>query len=158
MVGMALEKNMTAPDFTLRNQFGQTVSLSDFRGKKAVALVFFPVAFTGTCTEELCLLRDNISLFQRSDVELIAISCDNKASLRVFAEQEGYDFTLLSDFWPHGAVAREYGVFLENKGHADRATFLIDKSGKIAAAFATDSGTARAMADYERAVAELDPA
>jgi mycoredoxin-dependent peroxiredoxin len=155
---MALEKNMTAPDFTLRNQFGQTVSLSDFRGKKAVALVFFPVAFTGTCTDELCSLRDNIGLFQRNGVELIAISCDNKASLRVFAEQERYDFTLLSDFWPHGAVAREYGVFLEKKGYADRATFLVDKNGKIAATFVTDSNTARVMADYERAVAELDAA
>ena len=151
---MLVEKNMSAPDFTLVSQFGESVSLSDFRGKKAVTLVFFPLAFTGTCTTELCALRDNLALFKNNDVELIAISVDNKASLRVFAEQEGYDFTLLGDFWPHGAVSQLYGVFNEDSGHAKRATFVIDKDGVVADTWISESG-ARSMADYENAVAAL---
>jgi mycoredoxin-dependent peroxiredoxin len=151
---MVLENGMTAPDFTLVSQHGETITLSDFRGKKPVTLVFFPLAFTGTCTGELCELRDNIGLFRNNDVELIAISVDNKASLRVFAEQEGYDFTLLGDFWPHGAVAKLYDVFNVDAGHARRATFVIDKTGTIADVFTVDHG-ARSLEDYERAVAAV---
>jgi mycoredoxin-dependent peroxiredoxin len=154
MFNMLVEKDMAAPDFTLFNQFGESVTLSDFRGKKAVTLVFFPVAFTGTCTEELCALRDNIELFKNNEVELIAISVDNKATLRVFAEQQGYDFTLLSDYWPHGEVSRAYGVFNEEAGHSRRATFVIDTSGTVTAAFLSTSG-ARSIEDYEKAVAAL---
>jgi mycoredoxin-dependent peroxiredoxin len=151
---MVLAIGTEAPDFELLNQFGETVRLSSFRGVKPVTLVFFPVAFTGTCTEELCALRDNLELFTRNDVELIAISVDNKATLRVFAEQQGYDFTLLADYWPHGEVSRAYGVFNEDAGHSRRATFVIDKTGTIAAAFLSPSG-ARSMDDYEKAVAEV---
>ena len=93
--------------------------------------MFFPLAFSSTCTSELCELRDNLSLFKDSGVELIGISVDSKASLRAWAEAEGYDFTLLADFWPHGDVAKEYGVFIEEKGFANRATFLIDIDGTI---------------------------
>ena len=118
---MALENDTQAPDFDLANQFGERVRLSDFRGVKAVALVFFPLAFSGVCTGELCALRDNLDLFTDHDVELLGVSVDSKATLRAFAEQEGYDFPLLADFWPHGAVAKEYGVFLDEKGFANRA-------------------------------------
>ena len=151
---MALEKNTTAPDFTLRSQHGESVTLSNFRGVKPVTLVFFPLAFTGTCTGELCEIRDNFALFKDNGVELIAISVDNKASLRVFAEQEGYDFTLLGDFWPHGDVAKLYGVFNEEAGHASRATFVIDKEGTIADVITVDHG-ARSFDDYRRAVAAV---
>src|SRR6188768_2840354 len=113
---MALEKDTTAPDFELPNQFGEHVRLHDFRGKKAVALVFFPLAFSSTCTTEWCELRDNLNLFRSDSVELLGISVDSKATLRAFAETQGYEFTLLADFWPHGDVAKEYGVFLESKG------------------------------------------
>jgi peroxiredoxin len=155
---MALENDTKAPDFELANQFGEHVRLSDFRGKKPVALVFFPLAFSSTCTGELCELRDNLALFSDSDVELIAVSVDSKASLRAFAEAEGYDFTLLADFWPHGAVAKEYGVFLEHKGFANRASFLIDVNGVIRASFITAPGQARSITAYEAALAELSPA
>jgi len=104
---MALENDTQAPDFDLANQYGEHIRLSDFRGKKPVALVFFPLAFSSTCTGELCALRDNLAMFKTSGVELIGVSVDSKASLRAWAEQEGYDFTLLADFWPHGAVAKE---------------------------------------------------
>jgi mycoredoxin-dependent peroxiredoxin len=144
-----------APDFTLSNQHGESISLSSFRGQKAVVLVFFPFAFTGTCTGELCELRDNIAMFESDNVELLAISCDSKFTQRVFAEQEGYNFSLLSDFWPHGAVAKDYGVFLEENGMATRATFVINKDGVITTKFVTSPGQAREFADYQKAIAAL---
>ena len=155
---MTLANDTTAPDFELPNQFGEHVRLHDFRGKKPVALVFFPLAFSSTCTTELCVLRDNLALFKNEQVELIGISVDSKATLRAFADAEGYDFTLLADFWPHGSVAKEYGVFLEEKGFATRATFLIDIDGVIRATFVTAPGQARSMNEYTAALAGLHAA
>jgi peroxiredoxin len=155
---MALVTDTKAPDFELANQFGEHIRLSDFAGKKPVALVFFPLAFSSTCTSELCALRDNLSLFKQNDVELIGISVDSKATLRAWAEQEGYDFNLLADFWPHGAVAKEYGVFLEEKGFANRATFIIDVKGIIRAGFKTAPGEARSLDEYRSALDSVLPA
>jgi peroxiredoxin len=152
---MALENDTTAPDFELANQFGEHIRLHDYRGKSAVALVFFPLAFSSTCTSELCELRDNLALFKAAGVELVGISVDSKATLRAWAEQQGYDFTLLADFWPHGDVAKEYGVFLEDKGFANRATFLIDIDGVIRASFITAPGQARSLEEYRAALEEL---
>lgn len=144
-----------APDFTLKNQNGEDVTLSSFKGSKPVVLVFFPMAFTGICTGELCELRDNFAQFQDNNVELLAISCDTKYVQKVFAEQEGYTFDVLSDFWPHGAVASDYGVFLADLGFSNRATFVIDKEGVITAKFITAPGQARSLADYQHAIAAL---
>jgi mycoredoxin-dependent peroxiredoxin len=155
---VALINDITAPDFELPNQFGEHIRLSEFRGKKPVALVFFPLAFSSTCTSELCELRDNLSLFKDSGVELIGISVDSKASLRAWAEAEGYDFTLLADFWPHGDVAKEYGVFIEEKGFANRATFLIDIDGVIRASFITAPAQARSLEEYTAALRDLKAA
>lgn len=155
---MALEIDTRAPDFELPNQFGEHVRLSDFAGKKPVALVFFPLAFSSTCTTELCTLRDNLSLFKTNGVELLGVSVDSKATLRAFAEAEGYDFNLLADFWPHGAVAKEYGVFLEQKGFANRATYIIDVKGIIRAGFKTAPGEARSLAEYQAALEHVLPA
>ena len=152
---MALENDTQAPDFELPNQYGEHVRLGEFRGVKPVALVFFPLAFSSTCTSELCTLRDNIGLFQQNGIELMGISVDSKATLRAFAEEEGYDFTLLADFWPHGEVAREYGVFLDAKGFANRATFLIDIDGVIRATLITAPGQARSIEEYTEALREL---
>lgn len=152
---MALVNDIMAPDFELPNQFGEHIRLSEFRGVRPVALVFFPLAFSSTCTSELCELRDNLSLFTDQGIELMGISVDSKATLRAWAEHEGYQFTLLADFWPHGAVAKEYGVFIEEKGFANRATFLIDSSGVIRESFITAPGEARPLASYQSAVADL---
>ena len=154
---MALEVDTHAPDFDLPNQFGEHVRLSEFRGRKPVALVFFPLAFSGVCTGELCTLRDNLALFKHNGIELIGISVDSKASLRSFAEQEGYDFTLLTDFWPHGGVAKEYGVFVEEKGYAKRATFVIDVDGVIRARFINEPAEARNIAEYREALRLVTP-
>lgn len=144
-----------APEFALKNQFGEMVSLSDFRGKKAVVLVFYPLAFSGTCTGELCEIRDNFDMFAGADIELLGISVDSHFALRAFAEQEKYDFSLLADFWPHGGVAKEYGVFLESDGHANRGTFVIGKDGNFAGHFMTAPGEARSLASYKEILDSL---
>lgn len=144
-----------APDFTLLDQHGQEVKLSDYRGKKPVVLIFYPLSFSGTCTGELCELRDNIEKFEREGVELMAISVDSKFTQRKFAEAEGYQFKVLADFWPHGGVAQQYGVFLPESGVATRGTFVIDREGVVAAKFVNGPGQARSLADYESAMAGL---
>lgn len=155
---MALENETLAPDFELVNQYGERIQLSQYRGDKSVALVFFPLAFSGICSGELCELRDNLSLFADAGVELIGISVDSRHALRAWGEQEGYTFSLVADFWPHGAVAKEYGVFLDARGFSNRATFLIDPSGIIRASFITAPGEPRSLSAYQAALAELQPA
>jgi peroxiredoxin len=150
---MILEPGTPAPDFALPNQFGQTVRLSDFRGVKPVTLVFFPLAFSRTCQGELCELRDNIEIFADSGTELVAVSVDSKHALRAWAEEQQYGFTLLADFWPHGEVARAFGAFLEERGYAKRATFVIDVDGVIRASFVTAPGEARTLEQYREALA-----
>ena len=151
---MAIEIGTEAPDFTLKNQHGEEVSLSALRGKKAL-LVFYPFAFSGICTGELCELRDNIAAFQQAGVHLAAISCDPMFSLRAWAEQEGYAFDLLSDFWPHGAAARAYGVFDEGAGIALRGSFLVDGDGILRWSVVNPRGQARPLSGYLEALAAL---
>ena len=152
---MSINIGDLAPDFELVNQFGEKVSLSSFKGKKNVVLVFFPFAFTGTCTGELCALRDDLSAFQNESIELLAISCDAMFTQKVFAEKEGYNFPLLSDFWPHGAVASKYGVFNEDHGLALRGTFIIDKAGIVRWSVINSPAEARKIEDYISALASL---
>ena len=150
---MILGPGAIAPDFTLANQFGQPVSLADFRGVKPVTLVFFPLAFSRTCQGELCELRDHLELFEDSGTELLGVSVDSKHALRAWAEEQGYGFQLLADFWPHGEVARSYGAFLDERGYADRATFVIDVDGVIRTSFATGPGEARTLEQDRAALA-----
>ena len=152
---MAVAVGDKAPDFELVNQHGESVKLSSFQGKKPVVLVFYPLSFSGTCTEELCELRDNFSAFESKDVELMAISVDSKFTQKLFAEKEGYKFQVLADFWPHGGVAQAYGVFKEEAGIALRGTFLIDKEGVIRNMFVNGPGEARDLASYNQALATL---
>jgi peroxiredoxin len=153
---MPAEIGQPAPDFTLKDQNGNDVSLADFRGQKSVALVFYPFTFTGVCEGELCRLRDDYSDFEDAGVQVLAVSCDSRHAQRVWAEQQGYTFPVLSDFWPHGAVAKAYGVFNEQLGCAIRATFVISSDGVIVDEFRTDSlGEARAAERYTEALAKL---
>jgi mycoredoxin-dependent peroxiredoxin len=147
-----------APDFTLSNQHGESVTLSQYRGSKNVVLVFYPWAFTGVCTGELCSIRDRMGDFDNDDTVTLAVSCDAKYSLRVFAEQEGYKFQLLADHWPHGATAQAYGVFVEAKGAAKRGTFIIDKAGVVRWSVVNEIPDARDPDEYERVLAGLTAA
>jgi len=152
---MSVEIGQEAPDFELQNQHGQPVRLSSFRGEKNVVLVFFPKAFTPTCTGELCAIRDESSVFENDDTVVLGISCDTTATLRVFSEQEKYEFDLLTDFWPHGAVSQQYGAFFEPGGFPLRATFIIDRDGVVRWSVVNGPGDARRTADYVEALAAL---
>ena len=153
---MAVESGTSAPDFTLKDQQGNEVTLSSFRGDKNVVLVFYPFTFTGVCEGELCTLRDDLSVFEADGAQVLAVSCDSRHSQRIWSEQQGYTFPVLSDFWPHGALAKTYGVFNEDLGCANRATFVIDKAGVVVDTFASANlGTAREHSSYQAALAKL---
>ena len=126
-----LELGGAAPDFTLRDQFGQDVTLSSFRSQKAVAIFFFPFAFSGVCTGEMAGIRDRLADFLTFDSEVLAISCDPVYSLRAFADQDGLNFPMLSDFWPHGEVSRAFDVFDEQRGCPRRSSYVVDAEGRV---------------------------
>ncbi|MET9729605.1 peroxiredoxin [Streptomyces sp. NPDC006458] len=150
---MAIQVGEKAPDFELKDNHGRTVRLSDFRGEKNVVVIFYPFAFTGVCTGELCEVRDNLLRFADRDTQVLAVSNDSIHTLRVFAEQEGLEYPLLSDFWPHGEVSRAYGVLDEDKGCAVRGTFVIDKEGVVRWSVVNALPDARDLGEY---VAALD--
>jgi peroxiredoxin len=150
-----VEVGQEAPDFTLVNQHGESVSLSEFRGAKNVLLLFYPYAFSGICTGELGTIRDRMPSFDNDDTVTLAVSIDHKFTLRAFADQEGYAFSLLADFWPHGGVAQAFGVFVEEKGAAKRGTFVIDKAGVVRWSVIHEMGDARDADEYEKALAGL---
>ena len=144
--GLAVGK--PAPDFTLRDQFGQDVTLSSFRGSKAVALVFYPYAFSGVCTGEMGGIRDRLEEFLTFDTEVLAISCDPVYALRAFADSDGLNFSLLSDFWPHGEVTRAYAVFDESRGCPMRSSYVIDKEGVVRWAVHNEGSEGRDLSEH----------
>ena len=152
---MTVQVGAPAPGFELPDQHGQLVSLAGYRGAKHVLLVFYPFAFTGVCTGELGVLRDELSPSLPGDAEVVTVSVDSLYAQRVFAEQEGLTFPLLSDFWPHGAVARAYGVFDEERGCALRGTFIIDKDGVVRWAVVHGLPDARDVGEYQKVLASL---
>ncbi|MEV6647020.1 peroxiredoxin [Amycolatopsis sp. NPDC051371] len=152
---MTVEVGSEAPDFTLNDYNKQPLQLSSFRGDKPVLVVFYPFAFSGICTGELCQLRDEFADYDGKGVQILGVSVDTPFSLKAWAEKEGYQFPLLSDFWPHGEVARAYGVFNEQAGLAVRGTFLIDTSGVVRFAEVNAPGEARDQQGWKKAVAEL---
>jgi peroxiredoxin len=154
---MPLEIGTTAPDFTLKDYNNEDVTLSSFRGSKAVLLVFYPLAFTGICTGELCAVRDDLDAFQNDDVQILALSVDSTYALKIFSDRESYRFPILSDFWPHGAVASLFGVFNEVTGFANRGTFLINSDGVITFAEMNEPGQGRQSEDWIEAIKRLTP-
>ncbi|MDQ7903182.1 peroxiredoxin [Phytohabitans sp. ZYX-F-186] len=151
---MPIAVGVEAPDFLLRDQNNQEVRLSDFRGRKSVLLVFYPLAFTGTCQGELCEVAENLDVYANAEVQVLTVSVDSVYSHKVWADREGYDFPLLADFWPHGAVAQAYDVFNADRGYANRGTFVIDKAGVIRFAEMNMPGEARDQAGWRKALAE----
>ena len=143
-----------APDFTLRDQFGQEVSLSSYRGTKAVAILFYPYAFSGVCTGEMAGIRDRLAEFMTFDTEVMAISCDPMFALRAFADADGLNFPLLSDFWPHGEVSRAYDVFDERNGCPRRSSYVVDREGAIRWAVHHSMPEGRALDEHLRQLAD----
>lgn len=152
---MTVEVGAQAPDFTLSDYNKQQVSLSDYRGNKNVLLVFYPFAFSGVCQGELCQVRDDLSSFQNDQVQVLGVSVDTSFALKAWADQEGYTFPLLSDFWPHGETAKAYGVFNEQAGMALRGTFLIDTAGVVRFAEMNQPGEPRDQNAWKKALAEI---
>ena len=151
---MILSAGDPAPDFTARNQHGESITLSELRGEPVV-VIFYPWAFSGICTGELCQLRDELGSYTAAGVQVVAVSTDPVFSLKAFRAQEGFDFPLLSDFWPHGTTAQAYGAFNEKAGMALRGTFLIDVDGKVAFAEVNAAGDAREQSGWKDAVGKL---
>jgi peroxiredoxin len=144
-----------APDFTLNDQNNEEVVLSSFRGQQAVLIIFYPLAFTGICTGELCRVRDELPTFQNDAVQVLTISVDSPYSHKIFSEREGYEFPLLADFWPHGGVAQAYGVFNDTTGFANRGTFLVDRNGVVRFAEMNGPGEGRDPATWQAAIKAL---
>jgi peroxiredoxin len=155
MTQTPIEVGAVAPDFTLKDYNNEQFTLSSFRGDRAVLMVFYPAAFTGICTGELCAVRDEIASFQNDEVQIVAISVDSTYSLKIFADRENYPFPILSDFWPHGEVAIRYGVFNEQQGFANRGTFLVDRDGIVQFAEMNEPGQGRNSDDWLAAIAAL---
>ncbi|WP_204807018.1 peroxiredoxin [Mycobacterium riyadhense] len=150
-----LDVGATAPDFTLRDQNHQPVTLSGYRGDKNVLLVFFPLAFTGICQGELDQLRDHLPEFENDDRAVLAISVGPSPTHKIWATQSGFLFPVLSDFWPHGAVSQSYGVFNDKAGYSNRGTFVVDRSGIIRFAEMKQPGEARDQRVWSDALAAL---
>lgn len=152
---MPLDVGTPAPDFTLRSQSGAKVSLADLRGSKAMVL-FVPYPFTRTCTTELCQLRDSMEPFKRSETRVIVVTTHATSTNAEWARQEGYDFDILADYWPHGEVSRHYDAFDETYGYSKRVTYFLDEKGVIRDVVASDVlGQARDHSRYETILASF---
>lgn len=151
---MSIQLGDSVPQVSFVNTKQETVNTADLVGENFV-IVFFPFAFSGICTAELCELRDNISQFEQAGVRVFGASNDPAFSLAAFKEKEGYQFELLSDFWPHGEASKAFGVFDEERGCAVRGSFLFDKEGKLRWKQVNALGEARDLSGYLTAVKEL---
>jgi peroxiredoxin len=152
---LTIEIGQEAPDFTLKNQHGEEIALSSFRGEKSVVLMFFPFAFSGICTGELCEIRDDLPDLTSGGVEVLAVSCDHFFSNRAFADRDNYTFSILSDFWPHGEVAKAYGTFNDKAGAPNRGTYVIDLDGIVRWKVENGIPDARDLDEYKKALATL---
>jgi peroxiredoxin (alkyl hydroperoxide reductase subunit C) len=150
-----LDVGATAPDFTLKDQDGRPVALSTHLDAKDVLLVFFPLAFTGICQRELDEIRDHLGQYVNDATQTLAVSVGPPPTHKVWAKQSGFTFPVLSDFWPHGAVAQAYGVFNDAAGFANRGTFVIDRGGVVRFAEMKDPGEPRDQAVWADALAAL---
>ena len=144
-----------APEFALPDQNHEVFQLSASRGRNAVFIVFYPLAFTGICTGELYAVRDDPETFNSDRLQTVAISVDSTYAHKVFAERERYEFPLLSDFWPHGAVSQAYGTFNKQAGFSNRGTFLVDLHGTVRFAELNGPGEGREPEVWRRTIKDF---
>jgi peroxiredoxin len=152
---MTLAIGDLAPDFTLKDQHGQDVTLSSYAAGKVALIVFYPFAFSGVCTGELTGLRDRLGDFETDQTTLLAVSCDPMYAQRAVADRDGIFFPLLSDFWPHGVTAQDYGVFDEISGSAKRSSFIVDREGRVGWMVHNATGEARDLDEHAAQLAHL---
>jgi peroxiredoxin len=152
---MTLAIGDPAPDFTLKDQHGQDINLSAYARGKAALIVFYPFAFSGVCTGELTGLRDRLGDFETDHSTLLAVSCDPMYAQRAVADRDGIFFPLLSDFWPHGVTARDYGVFDDISGSAKRSSFIVDKDGRVGWMVHNATGEARDLDEHAARLSAL---
>ena len=152
---MPITPGTRAPDFVLRNQHGQTIELQELLSRRAVFVVFVPLAFSPVCSAEVSQLNEWHDIATSAGVEVVVLSVDSTATLRAWAEADGITLSLLADFWPHGAIAQSYGAFLDDKGFAQRASFLIDQSGIVRDVVTSELDEPRLFIGYERAIERL---
>jgi peroxiredoxin len=149
---MPVEVGSEAPDFTLRDENGEEFTLSSLRGRNVV-LVFYPLAFSSICTKELHDISGSAPSYAEAGADVIGISVDSPYTLKAFKRDEDLKARLLADFHPKGEVAKKYGAYIEEAGIATRATFVIDKDGKVAHKVVTHPGEARNQDEYLEALA-----
>jgi peroxiredoxin len=152
---VSVEIGEAAPDFTLKDQHNGEVNLASFRDRQAVVLIFYPATFTGVCQGELAAVQADLATLQNDDVQVMAVAVDSPFANNVWAQQEGFSFPILSDFWPHGAVAQAYGVFNDVVGRAVRGTFVIDREGIVQWKVVNAIPDARDHGEYAKALAGL---
>ena len=153
---MPAQVGAAAPAFSLMDQDRNVVNLDDFKGKKSV-VVFIPWPFTGICDAEACAIRDNLVRLNDLDADVVVITCHAVPVLKKWSDEDGFTFPVLADFWPHGAVAKEYGAFNEKVGVANRMSFVLDFSGVVRTIVDSGSlGTAREFAAYTAALDEIN--
>ena len=119
-----------APDFTLRDQDGKKITLSELRGQ-TVVLVFYPLDWSPGCTDQLNLYQDMLAEFRKQGAELYGISVDSAFSHKAFQQHLGLEIPLLADFEPKGEVARSYGMYIDKRGHNERGFVVVDAEGKV---------------------------
>ncbi len=129
---MPIAVGQPAPDFSLKDQNQQEVKLSSFKGKKNVVIVFYPLDWSPTCTKEHACFVNDLKRFEQLDAQVLGLSVDSTWSHKAWAEKMGIAYPLLADFHPRGAVASQFGAYLEERGITGRAIAIIDKAGKLA--------------------------
>lgn len=155
MIREGIPTGAQAPDFTLANQHGEQVQMSSILDTP-VLVVFYPYAFSGICSSELADLNTRLPAIRAAGTRLVAVSVDTMYALRVFADQLGLEFDLLSDFWPHGAVAQQFGVFDPRRGCAVRGSFLVNTDGVVGWQTVNDLTDARDIEAHVLAVTTAD--
>jgi peroxiredoxin len=140
---MTVKTGDRASDFDLEVTHRERVTLADFLGRSNLLLVFHPLAFTQVCEDEALDLQENLESFRNAGTEIVFVSCDPSPARQAWKRQLGAEYTFASDFWPHGAAAKAYGVFDERSGVPFRGTFLIDREGTVIWSLVKTSGERR---------------